>query len=485
MSSRLRRRIGVARSCPAPPPERRLSSGSGPGSTRRSNSRPRRCCALAVAERSSGSPGRSSPVGCYACADLYWYAVLEALPAIPYPSLADALLSGVLPGGLCRASCCCCGRAAGASRRASGWTGRSARSAWRGRRRRLVFPVVLDTTGGATTTVVTNIAYPIVDLALLGLVVVRDRADGLAAGRPGAPARGRLRAVRGGRHDLPLPDRRGTYATARWLDLGWPAALRARRCSPPARLPSAPRAAPFVRWPALVVPAVFGAVALGLLVYDHFERLDTVALLLARGRRGARDPAARADVRGVPARARAQPARRRVSDAAHRPRQPPRADAATSSALAARRPGAPAAAGPLRPRRLQDLQRHVRPSRRRRAARSGSAHLRSRRSAGTADGLPHGRRRVLPARAAGDRHRADARRSRARRRRAQRARRALRDRRARTAWSCCPTRRRTATDALRLADQRMYAQQGCRPPSRAASRRRRAAAGAARARRRA
>lgn len=41
------------------------------------------------------------------------------------------------------------------------------------------------------------------------------------------------------------------------------------------------RAAQFVRWPTLVVPAVFGTFALGITVYDHFWRVHTIALLLA------------------------------------------------------------------------------------------------------------------------------------------------------------------------------------------------------------
>ena len=57
-------------------------------------------------------------------------------------------------------------------------------------------------------------------------------------------------------------------------------------------------------------------------------------------------------------------ARRGAHRRAHRPRQPPRAGAATSSARLAATPrdGAPARARAVRPRRLQALQRHLRPS---------------------------------------------------------------------------------------------------------------------------
>ena len=133
-----------------------------------------------------------------------------------------------------------------------------------------------------------------------------------------------------------------------------------------------------------------------------------------------------------------------------------------------RRPPRPARARAVRPRRLQALQRHLRPPRRRRPARppgraTCAAFLRRPRPR-----LPHGRRRVL---------------------------RAVRARRATTAepivegaalalsehgegfWigcstarSRCPSEATDAAEALRIADQRMYAQQARRPHVRRAAR---------------
>ena len=86
-----------------------------------------------------------------------------------------------------------------------------------------------------------------------------------------------------------------------------------------------------------------------------------------------------------------------LTDAADRPRQPPRADAATSSAaLAHATDEAPARARPVRPRRLQALQRHLRPPGRRRAARPPRRQPAPAASTPRAR-LPHGRRRVLRA----------------------------------------------------------------------------------------
>ena len=81
-----------------------------------------------------------------------------------------------------------------------------------------------------------------------------------------------------------------------------------------------------------------------------------------------------------------------------------RSRASATAAPAGRPPGpprprhrrAPAAAPALRPRRLQDLQRHVRPPRRRRAA-DPDGHAPADRAGGPRLRLPHGRRRVLRA----------------------------------------------------------------------------------------
>ena len=142
---------------------------------------------------------------------------------------------------------------------------------------------------------------------------------------------------------------------------------------------------------------------------------------------------------------------------ADRPRQPPRADqrprARCWRGRGARRP---ARARALRPRRLQALQRQLRPSGGRRPARPPGRATSRRRVAEPRPRLPDGRRRVLRAAAPAP---GPARAGRgARRRGAERARRGLRHRLARTASSSLPREADDAAEALRIADQRMYAQ---------------------------
>ena len=129
---------------------------------------------------------------------------------------------------------------------------------------------------------------------------------------------------------------------------------------------------------------------------------------------------------------------------AHRPRQPPRADGRPRRAATARRRAtAEPPAGDVRPRRLQALQRHLRPSGRRRAAGAAGrdARRRRRRHGG---GLPARRRRVLRARRV-PRRRASTRSSRGAAAALSEHGEGFDDRRLATAASCCrarPTRRR-------------------------------------------
>ena len=220
-------------------------------------------------------------IASYGCADLYWAVVLQYLPAIPYPSTADAMYLAFYPAAYVGLVLLL--RARGGHFPASVWLdgaiGAVGLAAVVGA---LMFPIVIDTTGGATMTVATNMAYPIVDLALLGLV-------GCVIGGMGWRADWSWRLLAVGFALFAVADTfylyqtaRGTYVVNRWLDLGWPAAMTLVAVA--STRPGVPiRAAPFVRWPALVVPAAFGTTALGLLVFDHFSRIHTVALLLAGG----------------------------------------------------------------------------------------------------------------------------------------------------------------------------------------------------------
>ena len=146
-------------------------------------------------------------IASYGCADLYWDVVLQHLPEIPYPSAADAMYLAFYPAAYVGLVLLL--RARGGRFPMSVWLdgaiGAVGLAAAVGA---LVFPIVIDTTGGATMTVVTGMSYPIVDLALLGLVTC---VIGVMGWRPG----GSWAVLAGGFALFAVADTFYLYQTAR------------------------------------------------------------------------------------------------------------------------------------------------------------------------------------------------------------------------------------------------------------------------------
>jgi len=142
----------------------------------------------------------------------------------------------------------------------------------------LVFQPIVDATSGGTAEVAVNLAYPVGDLLLLGLVVV---VFGLNGWRPdpvwlllgGGLA---LTALADGL--FAFQSATDQYVEGTLLDLAWPASalLVAAAAWQPAR-----RKLTIQDWLVVAVPVGCGIVAVELLVYDHFERVNAVAVSLA------------------------------------------------------------------------------------------------------------------------------------------------------------------------------------------------------------
>jgi two-component system, cell cycle response regulator len=144
----------------------------------------------------------------------------------------------------------------------------------------VVFDEVLSSTGGSALVIATNLAYPLADVLLLALVVATFALTGWRFDATWA-------FVAVGFAVFALADSAylyetaaGTYSEGGVLDVGWPLALVLIACSawqPIRRLAG-------VRdegWQALTLPTFFAAVGLSLLVYDHFVRINTLAMVLA------------------------------------------------------------------------------------------------------------------------------------------------------------------------------------------------------------
>jgi two-component system, cell cycle response regulator len=212
-------------------------------------------------------------------ADILWTAAYANDPAPPYPSIADGLWLAFYPAAcvtlvlLVRSRI----RSVGRSLWLDGVIGALATSAVASAV--LYGPVVHASTGELSAAVLTNLAYPIGDLILLGLVVA---VFGLSGWRPGRAwvALGlgmALLALADGIYLLQTAE--GTYKEGTLLEALWPASalLAGLAAWQPARRESAPSVQSLR---VVLVPFVSGLVAIGLLVYDHFDRLNGLALWL-------------------------------------------------------------------------------------------------------------------------------------------------------------------------------------------------------------
>jgi diguanylate cyclase (GGDEF)-like protein len=146
----------------------------------------------------------------------------------------------------------------------------------------VIFELVADVTEGSTSVVVTNLSYPFGDVLLLSAVF---GVFSLTAWRPGP----RWLLLGLGVLSTALADSiylfqsaEGTYVEGTWIDILWPTALLLIAAS--AWVNDHTRAGLQVEGrPLLAVPAACALVATGILVYDHFVRLNILAIVLSTG----------------------------------------------------------------------------------------------------------------------------------------------------------------------------------------------------------
>jgi two-component system cell cycle response regulator len=144
----------------------------------------------------------------------------------------------------------------------------------------VVFQAVLDTIGGSPAAVATNLAYPLADVTLIALVVWALAATGWRPDRTWALIASGL-LVFSISDCLYLYDTAtGSYVEGSLTDLGWLAGGLLLAWA--AWQPQHGRAKAKLEGSALLfAPVAFALMALGVLVYDHLERVNTLALVLA------------------------------------------------------------------------------------------------------------------------------------------------------------------------------------------------------------
>ena len=242
--------------------------------------------ALAIVFRAL-RPGRLSPgwlligigIALWASGDLYYSAALWTADPMPFPSVADAgWLAFYIPTF---AGIILLARRASTDRHVSLLDGTIAALAITGVGAAFAFGAIVDATGGSQLAIATNLAYPLGDLALIAVVVC-----GIAvAGWRIAPQLATLSvgivliAVSDTLYLFQVAEE--TYVVGTILDAGW--VIGAAVVALAALLPTARPVRRTRGWPAFVYPAVFGLVGLATLVYDHFRPVHLLALVLSAG----------------------------------------------------------------------------------------------------------------------------------------------------------------------------------------------------------
>lgn len=228
-------------------------------------------------------------IGLWTAGELYWTLALSSQAEPPFPSLADGLWIASYPVAYVGLVLLIRSRLHD-SFRASLWLdGALAASASAAITAGLILQPILDTTGGSIAAVATNLAYPLGDFVLLALVAGMLALTGWRPGRAWALLGAGL-LVRGVADCVFLYQAaKGTYVEHTLLDPLWPAsalliAAAAWRLTPtPTVL--------LEGWRVFILPSAFTLSALGLLVWDHFDRTPhlaigfaTLAVALAIGR---------------------------------------------------------------------------------------------------------------------------------------------------------------------------------------------------------
>ena len=144
----------------------------------------------------------------------------------------------------------------------------------------IVFDAVLGAVGGSKWAVATNLTYPLADGVLIALVVVVLAVSGWFAGRAWAMIAFGFAVFAVSDSAYLYQSARGTYVAGHLVDVGWPLGMLLVAYAAAMRGPTLAK----VRLDgiaSLVLPVVFGLGSCGILVYDHFDRLNVVAIVLA------------------------------------------------------------------------------------------------------------------------------------------------------------------------------------------------------------
>ena len=238
------------------------------------------CLLRAASQRSERAAWTLLGIGMavYASGNVYWSVALADLDAAPYPSPADGLWLGAYLFFYVGIVLLAKSRLPRLGARL--WLdGLIAALTIAALSAAVVFKAVRESTGGDFWAVLTNLAYPLADMMLVGVVV-----GILAAGRKRLDRTWIVLGVGFGVFGLCdsiylFQIANGTYETGTALDLGW--IVGAVIISLAAWQPARRETGPTDDVPSIVLPVVLSLGSLGLLVQDHGSSTETLAVALA------------------------------------------------------------------------------------------------------------------------------------------------------------------------------------------------------------
>ncbi len=211
--------------------------------------------------------------------EIYWSVVLNHQDVVPVPSPADGLY--LLFYAASYVALVLLLRARLQSFRSSLWLdGAIAACAVAACAAAIAFEPIVEATVGDPVPVAVNLAYPLGDLLLLSLVVASFALSGWRPDRGWMLMGLGLGLMAAGDGVYLFQSAKGTYVEGTMLDALWPAA--ALLVGAAAWQPLGSRAAPKLEgWRVVAIPAVAGLAAVALETYDHFDRIADGAIALA------------------------------------------------------------------------------------------------------------------------------------------------------------------------------------------------------------
>ena len=214
----------------------------------------------------------------WTAADIVWTVVYADDPNAPYPSVADALWLAWYPASYVVLVLLV--RSRFASVRSSLWLdGVIGAVTVVAIAFAVAYEPIVSATSGHVAAVVTNLAYPLADTILLGVIVAIFGVSGWRPGRAWIVLGVGLALNALGDVIYLVQTAEGTYVEGSLLDACWPASslLVGLAAWQPAKRGAAPEVEGLR---VVLMPFACGLVGIALLAYDHFDRLPTPALAL-------------------------------------------------------------------------------------------------------------------------------------------------------------------------------------------------------------